>query len=220
MWAGRGSRARPRGKREGLAAAGGLAMRVLAVAGFAAAGGCDSSQGLAVELQPRACGVVTGVDVDEVGAVGALVGEHGDGGGVDIGDRASVGVFHQFGSDAGGGHRKPPVHKPGHGPAGPGRHRVPAGPAGQTWAARSMARRAWASRSAAMSASSTVWETLVTACMTPPAVSCPPRMKWARIESAMSSLNLAAFATCRTVSSGRVTGAPAFRSISVTLACR
>ena len=45
-------------------------------------------------------------------------------------------------------------------------------------------------------------------------------MKWARIESAISSLNFAVLATSRTVSSGRLTGTPAVRSISVTFACR
>src|SRR5712692_3290602 len=174
------------------------------------------------QAQPSRRDVLTRADLDDVSTVRLLIGEHGDGGGVDVGDGPSVSVLQQLGCDGRRhiGHRKPPALCADAPPAGPRTGLGPTGLANQIWAARSMTRSAWASRSWAVSASSRVWATLVTACMTPPAVSWPPRMKWARIESATSSLNFAGLAASRTVSSGRVTGTPAVRSISVTLACK
>src|SRR6266704_274969 len=59
--------------------------------------------------QPPVGGVVTGADVDDVGAVMFLAGEDRDAGGVDVGDGPAVGVYEQLGGDRGGGK--------GHGPA-------------------------------------------------------------------------------------------------------
>jgi hypothetical protein len=60
---------------------------------------------VAVEQQAQpAAGVVAAVNVDDVGTVRLLVGEHDDRGGVDIGDRPAVGVLDELDGDAGEGH--------------------------------------------------------------------------------------------------------------------
>ncbi|HUZ54666.1 MAG TPA: hypothetical protein VMU94_19335, partial [Streptosporangiaceae bacterium] len=68
--------------------------------GWAAAPRHDR-QWLAVkdQAEPAIGGVVAGVDVQ---AVGLLVGEDHDGGGVDVGDGATVGVVQHLSSDGGG----------------------------------------------------------------------------------------------------------------------
>ena len=66
---------------------------------------------------------------------------------------------------------------------------VPGRTGGQRAAASCRAFSARDSRSWAASASSRVWATLVTACITPPAVTSPPRMKCARMSACCASVN-------------------------------
>ena len=94
---------------------------------------------------------------------------------------------------------------------------------GERWGREVRGRRRGRGRAAprdsiswAVSASSWIWAALVTACMTPPAVRSPPRMKWSRMSCCWASVNRSRADTVSTASCGSVTGCPAVRSISRT----